>query len=307
MESLKLFHQLKEDVLKEYQKAFPFWKGSLQDFGNKEIAQLQDLIEEKTKQRISEKWVYTHLKPENNTKLPREDMLDILSVWVGYSGWDEFKVKSDKNSNEKNKKLAPKVGIYIGLVLVMITVFFVVKFSGNNDLKTSFKIIFHDQYTQKVVDKTNFSVYLIDNNDSLIKQETIENCLELNAELEELKIKVTSPYYKDEVFLIDQTKEKNIIDLQPDDYAMMLLVYMNSNLKDWEKRRAQLEKVILDDAEILEVMNDDIGVEFLNKEEFIDKLTIPLESTKRMEIIDIKYKEKGQIKELKFIQKEKND
>ena len=301
MESLNLFHQLKEEVLQEYQKAFPFWIGTLQDFGNKEIAQLQDLIEEKTKQRISEKWVYTHLKPKNNTKLPREDMLDILSVFTGYSGWDEFKANRYVSKDEKKSTI--KVKMISGIILLIV----VIMFFGGRFFNSTVKIDFHDQYTQKLVDKDNFSVFVLNQNDSLIKQESFENYIELNNKSDQLKIKVTSPYYKDEVFILELNREKESVYLQPDDYAMMLLVYMNSNLKDWEKRRKQLEEIILDDAEILEVMDEDIGVEFLNKEEFIDKLTIPLESTKKMEIIDIKYREKGKIIELKFIQKNKND
>lgn len=307
MNSLDLFHQLKTDILKEYQKAYPFWKGTLQDFGNKEIAQLQDLIEEKTKQRVSEKWVYTHLKPEDNIKLPREDMLDIFSIWLGYSGWDEFKVKKEEKTSKTKKGLTPVGKIILVVVLFLVILIVVLKLSMGSLTSNEYKVDFRDKYTQKVIEATNFSIYLVNDKDSLMQQKINEDYLQLNHENDQLHIKVESPYYRDETFLLTPNTGINTIYLQPDDYAMMLLVYMNSNLKDWEKRRKQLEEIILDDAEILEVMNEDIGVEFLNKEEFIDKLTIPIESTKRMEIIDIKYKGKGKIIELKFIQKNKDE
>lgn len=304
MDSIDLFYQLKTEILCEYQKAYPFWKGTLQDFGNKEIAQLQDLIEVKTNQRISEKWFYTHIKPLNNTRLPREDMLDILTEWLGYTGWDEFKVRQEELFNSNQKKSGLRGKVIAGILLFIIVVVAVVVFGGGNLWRYSYKVNFRDQYTQKLIDETNFSIFLIDDRDSLNQQKINKGFLELLHDDEKIQVKVISPYYKDEVFLLMPGNDKTIY-LQPDDYAMMLLVYMNSNLKDWEKRRKQLNEIILEDAEILEVMNEDIGVEFLNKQEFIDKITIPVESTKRMEIIDIKYQGKGKIIGLKFIQKNK--
>jgi len=305
LDDLDLFYQLKDAVLKKYKQTYPYWSGNLTSFGNKEIAQLLDLIETETRQRISEKWVYTHLKPTSNTKLPRKDMLDILSIWVDYSGWDEFKVKKvrllTKNSYPKVKKRT------ISVILIGLGVFGVL-LSSNFFIKTENSVCFYDQYTQKIISSTNFSVFTINNKGDETQQQINDGCIHLKNGKNKVQLKITSPYYKDADFdlLIDE-EQKTIVHLQPDDYAMMLRAYMNSNVVDWERRRSQLDKVIIDEAEIIEIMNEDIGVEFLNKGEFIDKITIPLESTKRMEIIDIEYNPNNQIIRLKFIQKDKNE
>ena len=307
LDSLNLFKQLKEEVLCKYKDSFPYWEGTLEDFGNKEIAELQELIEAAIKQRISEKWVYTHLKPTDNEKLPREDMLNILSVWVGYSGWDEFRVKAKGKLVESEKRFSKKKGKKILIVSVALFVLgFVVVFGGGkffNEKEYVFR--FYDQYTQKEVLASNFSVDLVANSASLQRQKIVGGRLKIKSDIDNVQLKIVSPYYKDELFSILFNKEEIAIYLQPDDYAMMLRMCMNSE-KDWEKRREQLEKIISDEAEIVEIMYDDIGVEFLNKEEFIDKITIPIESTNTMEIVDILYSEKGKITALKFIQKSKN-
>jgi len=301
LDDLNLFYRLKDVVLEKYKQAYPYWKGSLENFGNKEIAQLLELIETETQQRISEKWVYTHLKPTINTKLPRKDMLDILSIWVNYSGWDEF--------TAKNQTIEPTVNLKIVKLTAIVTIIVVGIFLISNLLITkNHSICFYDQYTQKIVSTNSLMIYTIEKEKDTTLQLVNDGCIQVKNGGAPIHLKIASPYYKDITLnhTIDN-KENSIIYLQPDDYAMMLRAYMNSDVKDWKRRRLQLSAIILDEAEIIEIMNEDIGVEFLNKEEFIDKITIPLESTKRMEIVDIQYNDNNQIVSLKFIQKNKNE
>jgi hypothetical protein len=59
-----------------------------------------------------------------------------------------------------------------------------------------------------------------------------------------------------------------------------------------------------DDARIFQVYpSDKSGMEMYNKDEFIDKLTMPLNSLKNIEVIETIYKD-GKISALRFIQKE---
>ncbi|MEI7509845.1 MAG: hypothetical protein WCJ62_10330, partial [Flavobacterium sp.] len=90
MNELQQFQKLKEKVLLKYQEQCPFFQGNWKTFSSQDIQNLIGLIEVQCKQTISEKWIYTHLKPESNSKIPRKDMLNILSQFVGYSGWEEF-------------------------------------------------------------------------------------------------------------------------------------------------------------------------------------------------------------------------
>lgn len=84
MEELTVFQHLKKDVLLKYQEHYPYFEGSWKTFSSNDIQNLIELISAEVKQTVSEKWIYTHLKPEQNEKLPRKDMLDILSQFAGY-------------------------------------------------------------------------------------------------------------------------------------------------------------------------------------------------------------------------------
>ena len=46
---------------------------------------------ENAKGNISEKSFYTYFKTSPTAKLPRIDMLNILSIYAGYSSWYDFK------------------------------------------------------------------------------------------------------------------------------------------------------------------------------------------------------------------------
>ncbi|WP_027381277.1 hypothetical protein [Chryseobacterium daeguense] len=85
------FEQLKKDVqaqyLKEYTPSFDDiskWKGI-------DIIYFQEDLRKKAKGNISEKSFYTYFKSSPVTKLPRIDMLNLLSIYAGYDSWYEFK------------------------------------------------------------------------------------------------------------------------------------------------------------------------------------------------------------------------
>ncbi|MGZ5188253.1 MAG: hypothetical protein ACXWB5_02320 [Kaistella sp.] len=60
------------------------WKGI-------DIIYFQEDLRKKAKGNISEKSFYTYFKNSPVTKLPRIDMLNILSVYAGYVSWYDFK------------------------------------------------------------------------------------------------------------------------------------------------------------------------------------------------------------------------
>ena len=63
---------------------------------------------------------------------------------------------------------------------------------------------------------------------------------------ENAKVVIQSPYYKKQEIKINKTTENTEILLQPDDYAMMLKAFMKSDIKDWETRKIQLNKILSD-------------------------------------------------------------
>ena len=107
MTELEHFQRLKQLVLLKYQEHYPFFQGSWKTFSAQDIQNLIGLIEEKNRQTISEKWIYTHLKPEANSKVPRKDMLNILAQFVGLSGWDEFVFETVSETKAISKSPIP--------------------------------------------------------------------------------------------------------------------------------------------------------------------------------------------------------
>lgn len=95
MKNLELLHfeQLKNEIETQFltrhtpsQDRISQWKGI-------DIIYFQEDLREITKGTISEKSFYTYFKAKNLEKIPRIDMLNILSQYVGYASWHEFKKK----------------------------------------------------------------------------------------------------------------------------------------------------------------------------------------------------------------------
>jgi hypothetical protein len=83
----------------------------------------------------------------------------------------------------------------------------------------------------------------------------------------------------------------------------MLNYFSRSDADDWQKRRAQLQEAIHPEAKIFQSHPQYEGIELLNREEFIDRLILPLNSLQNLEIQDMVYKD-DKIYRLRFIQKE---
>ena len=83
---------------------------------------------------------------------------------------------------------------------------------------------------------------------------------------------------------------------------MMLKGFMKSDIKDWETRKEQLQKILADDLEVLVMLKNDLGIEYFNKQEFSEKLIVPSVALKRMKVIDIQSNEKNEIKFIRIIQ-----
>ncbi len=120
MTELEQFQELKDKVLLKYQEQYPFFQGTWKTFSSQDIQNLIGLIEVQCKQTISEKWIYTHLKPETNSKIPRKDMLNILSQFVGYSSWDEFTFEEKVFESKEPKKVTKsKTKFWFALLLLI--------------------------------------------------------------------------------------------------------------------------------------------------------------------------------------------
>lgn len=93
MQKLEILHfeQLKNEIQAQYltdhtpsQDDISKWKGI-------DIIYFQEDLRKKAKGNISEKTFYTYFKTSPVSKLPRIDMLNILSIYAGYTSWYDFK------------------------------------------------------------------------------------------------------------------------------------------------------------------------------------------------------------------------
>lgn len=115
---------------------------------------------------------------------------------------------------------------------------------------------------------------------------------------------VSTPYYKTDTItrIVKKLNGNEIISLHANDYALMIHYISQMKVDDWGKRRARLESMIDDGAMICQVYTENrqsTGMELLNKQEFIDKMTMPSGSLKNIEVLDTKFRN-GKIMILRF-------
>jgi hypothetical protein len=302
MNPLIYFQNLKNDVLLAYKNQYPYFEGNWKSFSSNDILNLIDLIEKNVKQKVSEKWIYTHLKPESNEKLPRKDMLDILSKLVGYSSWDEYTfkqkevvLKTNEFKNSKKKLVWPLIGIGFVFILGMTCYYF---FFYENDHIHSLKV--NDSYTQDQINTEEINAVIVKDSKE-IPVEIINSELQIKTD-DSANVIIKSPFYKEKTIVVKNEHPHPNITLQPNDYAMMLKAFMKSDIKDWQTRKTQLNKILSDDLEVMVMLKNNIGAEYLNKEEFSEKLIIPSQALQKMKIIDIQSNENEQIKFIRIIQ-----
>lgn len=270
MRDSELFYQLKEEVLGAYRNRYPFYQGDWKTFGARDIQNLIDAIEKETRQTISEKWIYTHLKPETNEKLPRKDMLDILSRFVGYSGWDEFifKSKEGKNSNDKKRSLL-WVWVVSGIVVTGILAYGI--FHNNPD----------DGQNAEPPNNVEKTLPVTEEADIHEMEPDAESQTDTTVSLEAKENQNGTLTKHSEIAKEEQTF------LEPEDYKMILKAFMQSDIKDWATRKQQLDKILSPELEVIVMLGDNLGAEYFNKPEFSQKLIVPTASVRKMKIMDL--------------------
>ena len=301
MTELEQFQELKDKVLLKYQEQYPFFQGTWKTFSSQDIQNLIGLIEVQCKQTISEKWIYTHLKPETNSKIPRKDMLNILSQFVGYSGWDEFTFEEKVFESKESKKVAKsKTKFWFALLILIFGIAIIFIYFYKKEAPKSKVIELNNEFTNEKINSNEVKVYEV--NDSVSKSlEIKEGKIQVSNDDMKTKLVIKSPFYKTKTIDLNangEVSESNKIDLKPDDYAMMLKAFMVSDIKDWKTRKEQLDKILSDNLEVMVMLKDNLGAEYFNKTEFSQKLIIPTATLRKMKIIEI---EKETNQKIKFI------
>ena len=307
------FEVLKKEVVVAFHKTHPHCAPEMSEWKGQEIVDFQEELMSKVKGRLSEKWFYTHIKAPSD-KLPRIDMLNMLSEYAGFKNWNDFvgtkfpaasepsiSVPSVTGTDVPKKKSRSRTPFYMA-VLVLVTVVSVYVFSPKTH---TYKCCFVDingftPLTGKV------RILVLREGESPVYAETTEGgCLELNESHSKIKFVIATPYFRPDTFIRILEGEITQDRIQPktDDYALMIHYFSKSNIKDWKTRRSQLNDMIAENAKVFQVYADNTGMELFNKKEFIDKLTMPLKSLKNVEILDVAY-QGNKIIELRFRQTE---
>jgi hypothetical protein len=290
-----LFELLKQAVSATYLKE-NHASASLEEWKGEDIVGFQEDLFQRTRGRVSEKWFYTYFKKQP-AKLPRIDMLNLLSEYSGYDHWNAFKnsnlhmIKtSDKNRGKKK---------YLWLFLPLIPLLMALYYLVNPDNEFQFCMV--DEDGGEPITSIPIDVKILFEGQSPIYLKTDSTgCFSYVSKEKLIRFVVQSPYHKTDTITRNyDTKNNAKVPLATDDYALMLRYYSSGSVNELEKRRAQLSELITDNAKIYQVFPKQTGIELYSKEEFINKLTIPTSSLKNINILDKQYHD-GKIVKLKF-------
>ncbi|MEI7724210.1 MAG: hypothetical protein WCK09_03850 [Bacteroidota bacterium] len=285
------------------QQSYPGINPSISDWKGQEITDLQEELLRKVNAHISEKWFYTHMKSTHPT-LPRIDVLNLLSRYVGYANWDDFVFQHQEMV--PHAATLPKTGnkyfYWVPALVILSVVIFYGVFSLLNTREYRFRFV--DADTREPITNMKISVRL------LLKGESPVDLLcdtsgtfTLKTDKSVIKMVVNNPYYRTDTITRVMKKLDNgeIISLHANDFALMIHYFSLTNIADWEKRRSKLDHMIDDTAMICQVIGEKgpAGMELLTKAEFIDKLTMPSGSLKDLEILDTRFRN-DRISVLKF-------
>ena len=380
MSDLDLLHfeQLKNEVQTQYLDNHSPSFDDISKWKGIDIIYFQEDLRKIAKGNISEKSFYTYFKNSPVTKLPRIDMLNILSIYAGYVSWYDFKKNHlfadeilkeaeelDENLEEELEKALESSGL-IELEEEIIQTkpipqqIAVETTDTNPDLKISTadnQISKAKQDSFETYDtseqKTTISlvkkylwlsisavlavlVGLLGFKDELFSKKFYYSFVDadrnsrINAELQvqilkenespilynakpnepfvyttkskDLTMVVSSPYYRTDTIKrnLETAPEAETIELKPNDYAIMLFYYSKS-IKDLKRKRESLNYLISDNALIYQVYdNETYGVETMDKQRYINLVTLPSTSLENLEVIDTKNDKSNKIIMIKF-------
>jgi len=290
------------------QRSYPGISRSISGWKGQDITDFQEELLKTVNAHLSEKWFYTHMKSDNPS-LPRIDVLNLLCRYAGYMNWDDFIFK---NSDPVSLSLPPgkanRYFIIIPLAVLVILVMFYGIFKLFNTREYRFS--FYDADTKDPITNSRIEVTLLLEGESPVNYLcNPQGCFMMKTDKSRVRFVAGNPYYKTDtvVRVLRKFNREEMVFLHANEYALMIHYFSQMNVRDWEKRRLQMDKMIDDSALIYQVYGTPRapGMELYNKQEFINKMTLPSGSLKGIEILDTKYSG-DKIMILRFRVKEKN-
>lgn len=274
------------------QKSYPGINPSISDWKGQEITDFQEDLRIRVNAHLSEKWFYTHMK-SGKPSIPRIDMLNLLSRYAGYANWDDFvyqhqEITANEPSPELKTRNVNSYFLWIPLIVLAIVVLFYGLFRIFNTRE--YRFCFFDADTREQITGNRIEVTLLMEGETPVPDLTDKNgCFLLKTDKSLVRMVVNAPYYRTDTIkrIVRKLNRDEMIMLHADDYALMIHYLSMINVDGWAKRRSRLEAMIDDSAMICQVVNgrEATGMALFNKEEFIDKMTMPSRGLKNIEIL----------------------
>ena len=296
----KYFNLLKEEIVETLSKTYPEINKDIESWKGHEIALFQEELIKKVNSRVSEKWFYTHIKGKQDD-IPRIDMLNLLSQFCGYQNWTDFKSKNKIrvfNSSIFRNKWVTIAGV---LVISLLSVYIY----SSSTKKKKYTFCFRDAYTNQPVSRDQIQFYIVSKKESpLLVDGDRKCCFKVESPYKSIRFLPVSHYYRTDTLrrILDRSEKTETILLQPNDFSIMWNLMANSDTTEWLERKEMLRESFSPQARIYEVSSNQlVGMELYNREEFVDKISLPIYSLKNMLIVDVQY-ENDKIKVLRFKQ-----
>jgi hypothetical protein len=283
------FDLLKIKIVEVMQQTYSGINPSIAEWKGQEITDFQEDLRIKVNERLSEKWFYTHMK-SGKTSVPRIDMLNILSKYAGYANWDDFIFKNQGKLRPRATDEHPNRYFIIipASALIIVFVFFLFFKLFNT---REYRFCFHDADTREPITSSKIEIRLLMDGESPVSYHCgADGCFRLKTDQGRIKMVVSAQYYQTDtiVRILKKLDVNEVINLHANDYALMIHYFSTMKVDDWEKRKEHLEAMIDDAAMIFQVVNDReaTGMAIYNKQEFIDKMTVPSGSLRNLEILE---------------------
>ena len=275
------------------QQSYPGINPSISEWKGQEITDFQEDLRIRVNANISEKWFYTHMKTDQPS-IPRIDMLNLLSRYAGYVNWDDFVFRNGQTLiNPQPTAAGDKNPNHLFLLIPLLAIAIVLLFYGLFRIFNTqqYRFCFYDADTREPIANCNIEIrMLLDGESPVIYRCGPDGCFMLKTDRSKVKLVVTAQYYQTDtiVRILKKLSLNETVNLHANDYALMIHYLSTMKVDDWEKRKQRLSNMIDDQAMIYQVMNDHktTGTALYNKQEFIDRMTMPSGSLKNIEILD---------------------
>lgn len=297
------FQRLKEDVARTARQACPENPADIRTWKGREITCFQEDLIRRVNGRISEKWFYTHIKADRE-RIPRVDILNLLSRYVGYEGWEDYQRQHLTHTQETLPATNRRKWLWLaGMLVLLLSLVLLYRQSLRS---VTYRFYFVNAYSKQAVSPGDIDVMLLSDGESPYRVPIdSDGCLVVDTRRDRVQLVIRSSYYKNDtiVRVLDKADRTERVALETDDYAWMIRLFSGADVDHWQRRRRQLDRMIADDARIYQLFDDQaVGIELYNKQEFINKLTMPLRSLRHVDVLDIRYRG-DQIQVLRFRQK----